>query len=464
MTAAAQATRLLLVCTAAGLGGFLFGFDSIVISGAIPLIKTQFALNASAEGLFVAASPLGCMISAPIAGVLADRYGRRFNFLMVGLLTIVATMLTVIAHDVPTLVISRFVSGLGVGVASMVCSLYISEIAPANRRGLYVSFYQFAITIGIVASLVSNYAILAAGTVRWITALFGGDIWRAMVAVQIVPSLIFLFLCLVIPESPRWLFGRGREGAAREVLARLMPREEVDSTMAAMAVDQRAEAREGGGYSKLFSRAQRRPLEIALAVALFSELSGISVVFYYGPSILESSGLALGSAVGGFAIIGVVNMVATVIALWLIDRLGRRPLLLWGTIGAVACLVTTGLLLAAGSKAHGLLVLAICGYVACFAFSLGPVKFVVAAEVFSNEMRARAMALFIFICFAAGSIINFLFPILREAFGAEANFFLFAALLAPQVFYVLFRLPETSRRSLEDIQTMWRAPAAGALR
>ena len=272
-----------------------------------------------------------------------------------------------------------------------------------------------------------------------------------MFATQIAPSLAFIVICTLVPESPRWLHRQGDLERARRTLYRVMPDEEAAETLVAMARSTTEEAGSPAGYLQLLTPQNLRSLELALALASFSELSGITAVFYYGPTILGDAGFALGGALNGFAVIGLVNMVATVIALWLVDRVGRRPLLLWGTIGAIVSLISAAVLLSTRSGRPWPLVLSICSFVACFACSLGPIKFVVASEVFSNALRARAMAVFIFWAFASGALINFVFPIVREHFGAQASLFGFAAILLGQVAYVRWRMPETKGKRLEEL-------------
>jgi MFS transporter, SP family, arabinose:H+ symporter len=453
------------VCTVASLGGFLFGYDSIVISGALPLLKAEFHLTAATEGLFVSASLLGCMMSAPFAGAICDRSGRRAVLLAAAILTLVATIACTMATSVGMLLAARWMCGLGVGAASMVCPLYISELAPEQSRGRLVSLYQFSITLGICVSLCSNAAVAA--VVRHHTAPYGvgfwhhvltDETWRVMIATQALPSAVFLALCLWLPETPRWLTKVGRGSEALAVLRRYVSAADASHTVAAILENMKEGSEErAASYRTLLERRFRRPLAIALFLGAASELSGITVVFYYGPAILNDAGFGLGGALNGFVIIGAVNMLATIIALWLIDRVGRRPLLFVGTAGAILCLCVIGACLGGATRGEKLLIVAICCYVAFYAFSIGPVKFAVSSEIFPNAVRGRAVAVFIFVVFAAGALVNQLFPLARDSFGVNASFYVFALILVPQLLFVWRVMPETAGRTLEQIEHAWRA-------
>jgi sugar porter (SP) family MFS transporter len=453
---------LTFICSVAGMGGFLFGFDSIVISGTIPQLKSDFQLSAAAEGFYVSASLLGCMVAAPIAGVISDRWGRRNLLFAAAFLTSFATLLCAMAQSAQTLIIARLVCGLGVGSASMVCPLYIAEVSPQALRGRLVTIYQFAITIGICISLFSNAALNAlasqlppGGEDSW-KGLFQAQTWRFMIGSQLLPSASFLILCLFIPESPRWLYRAGRQRAAFDVLKKINSLEAANTIYVDLEDSLRRERVHlaEAPYRLLWER-YRKPMLMALFLGVVSELSGITVVFYYGPTILHDAGFELGGALSGFAAIGLVNMVTTVIALWLIDRIGRRPLLLVGTIGAIVCLIAIGICFTGLHSASNVAVLAICGFVAFYAFSIGPIKFVVASELFPTALRAKAVATFIFAVFTSGALVNQLFPLVRDHWGVPASFYCFAAILVPQVLFAWAFLPETAGQTLEHLDQLF---------
>lgn len=445
---------LIFVCAVSALGGFLFGLDAIIISGTIGPVRTQFALGSTAEGLFVSASLIGCAFGAALAGPIADRFGRRTSLVAAGLVTLVGVAACSFAATPVMLVLTRFVGGLGVGMASMTCPLYIAEIAPQRLRGRLVSLYQFAITLGILAALLLNALIAAStgeggGLVSAAIELMGGDAWRVMFATQVPAALAFTLLALAIPESPRWLLRQGEPVRASTILRSFIGVEEAEEALRQR--DDDAAPR----LAALFSPQHRRPTLIAVVLAIFSELSGITVIFYYGPLLLAAAGAGETGALSGFAILGVVNMAATLIALWLIDHAGRRRLLLIGSIGCAGCMMLLALLLQQETRSVVPLIAAICLFIGFYAFSLGPIKFVVAAEIFPRALRGLGTALGTTTVWTTGAVINQLFPIVRDGLGPHIVFYgCTAALLAHFVFVWRF-VPETAGRSLEEIETLW---------
>jgi MFS transporter, SP family, arabinose:H+ symporter len=432
---------LVFVCAASALGGFLFGLDAVVISGTITPVKAQFGLSSLMEGLFVAASLMGCAIGAFAAGGLADRHGRRRNLMLAAIIVLIGVCVCSVGSSSSGLIASRFAGGVGIGIASMICPLYIAELAPARLRGRLISLYQLAITIGIVAALGSNAVVLqvwdaALRPSALLQALHLDAAWRVMFAVQMVPAAAFVLLCLALPESPRWLLQRGRVAEAAVILRRLVPAREAADVIAGMAAGQVPET-----YAGLLKPAYRRPLSIAVVLAVLSELSGITVVFYYGPLLLASAGATELAAVGGFALLGVVNMISTLLAVWLIDRIGRRPLPLIGE----------------PQPPLALLVVLICVFVALFACSIGPIKFVIAAEIFPAAARPQGAAITVTMVWVTGAVINQLFPLVRDSFGPGVVFAAFALALLGQFVFVLRRVPETAGQSLETIGERWQA-------
>lgn len=452
------------ICLCAALGGLLFGFDLAVVSGTVTGVKQQFALDHWLEGLFVSSALLGCVFGSSLAGRASDWLGRK-NVLMISSLLFVATGLgCAVSPNAPSLLTFRFMGGVGIGIASMVCPLYISEVSPARLRGRLVSLFQFAIAIGICASLLCNAALerlplLVAGgasdsVFHW---MFVDQSWRAMFFTATIPATLFALIVPFIPESPRWLVMVGRVSRAEQILARiegdLAAIDSLQSIRAALDTD-------SGTYQDLFRPGWRKALALAVFLALVSECSGITVVLYYGPDILNRAGIQLSDAINGYVIIGIVKMLFTLVALWLIDRSGRRPLLLWGSIGCCAALVSLGFLFALDQTNAFLFVALICVFCAFFAFSLGPIKWVFMSEAFPTRIRARAIGICATTVWAADSFTNYLFPWMRDNWGAAACFFAFALALVPQVFVVKFVMPETSRHTLEEIEQLFVAAAA----
>jgi sugar porter (SP) family MFS transporter len=442
------------------LGGLLFGFGTVVISGALAPLKAQFALSPAMEGWLVSSALVGCAIGAGVAGTLSDRFGRKIVLLVSGFLFAICSIGCALAWNIDALIWSRLLVGVGVGLASMVSPLYISEVSLPRLRGRMVTLFQFAVTIGICLVLLSNawlqhLASRAAGTHRsglyhWLVV---DQVWRGMFGMGVFPAMVFAVLCFAIPETPRWLTKVGRTADAMRVLRKIGGPAVAESEMKEI---QDATAEGTGSLAQLFAPGLRKALFVALFLAIVSELSGITVVLYYGPGILEKAGFSLGSALGGFVSIGLVNVIFTVIAIWLMDIAGRRPLLFVGNAGAFAALTTIGVLFHSGRTEGPLLVGMMCLFVACFAFSMGPIKWVVMSEIFPTRIRGRAMAIATLAVWVTDCVYNQMFPIVRDSLGVPGSFFIFAAVLVPQFFFVWKIMPETKGRTLEEIERFWK--------
>lgn len=450
---------LTFVCVVSALGGLLFGFDTVVISGTVTSVTSQFELSDWLKGFFVAAALVGCMLGAGMAGSISDSFGRKKVLILSSALFLVTAIGCAVAWDKYSLLIFRFIGGMGIGVASMVCPLYISEISPARVRGRMVTLFQFAITIGICLSLFSNATLEslsrsgAGGShAPWYQWLIVDQVWRAMFLAASLPSVAFALLTLFIPESPRWLVKTGKEQEAANILTRVAGPE-----AAAKSMDEirNALAEETGTLSELFGTGLRKALFVALFLAMVSEFSGVTVVLYYGPDILNNAGVKLGEALGGFVVIGIVNMVFTIIALWLMDHAGRKPLLFWGNLGCCIALASIGGLFATGKNEGALVVGLICLFMACFAFSIGPIKWVVMSEIFPTRIRGRAVAIATVAVWLADALYNVVYPWAEKNLGVATCFFVFAAVLVPQFFFSLWIMPETKGRTLEEIEKSW---------
>jgi len=452
---------LTFVCVVSALGGLLFGFDTVVISGTLTALKTQFTLGATMEGWLVSSALLGCAVGAIVAGSLADRFGRKLVLLLSGLLFVFGSIGCTLAWNLDVLIWSRLVGGLGVGLASMVSPLYISEISPSHVRGRMVTLFQFAITIGICLALFSNAGLqhLASGGIvghgtGFYQRIFVDQVWRAMFGMELIPAILFTGLCVMVPEAPRWLVKVNRSEEARDVLSRIggaslaeSELQEIEGTISAAS----------GSIAQLFKHGLRKALFVSLFLAIASELSGITIVFYYGPDILEKSGVSIGKALGGFTSIGLVNVIFTIVAIWLMDIAGRRLLLFVGTVGAVFSLIFVGILFRSGHTEGVMIVCMLCAFVACFAFSMGPIKWVIMSEIFPTKIRGRAMAIATLAVWITDGIYNQFFPLLRNRLGISGSFFMFSALLIPQLIFVWKVMPETKGRTLEEIERSWTA-------
>ncbi len=450
---------LIFLCLTAALGGLVWGFDAIVISGTTDAVKEQFTLSTIMEGFFVSSGILGAIIGSAMAGLLADKFGRARNLLLAAVLMWLSAVGSAFAGTIELLVLSRWLGGLGVGISAMICPLYISEISPAHLRGRLVTLFQFAITAGIMIALFSNL-----GITRWVASMGGGiqsdflkrfivdETWRSMFASELIPGTLFLVLAAFLPESPRWLVRAGRDQRAQQVLNRIFATG-ADEVLEAIREAISAEMAGKQHFLAVFARKYRRPLIIAVLLAAFAQVSGINSVFYYGTSLLKEAGLKDDGAFSGMAVIGFFNMIFTVIAVLFVDKLGRRNLLQIGTIGVVVCLIEISATFENGNRT--LLIVLICSFVAFFAFSLGPIKFIFASEIFPTNVRAHAVSLVILTMWSSDWLVTQLVPYLRDEFGIPAMFRIFALCVVPQIILIWKWMPETAGRSLEEIEQFY---------
>jgi MFS transporter, SP family, arabinose:H+ symporter len=447
------------VCVVAALGGLLFGYDTAVISGTIGKLREQFELTATMEGMLVSSVLLGAIVGCIIAGYLSDKYGRKIMLIMAGLLFIVSSVGCSIVSEVISLIIYRIIGGVGVGIASVLSGTYISEISPPKIRGRMISLFQFAITIGIVVALFSNASILryadsnigsaSSGIVHWMLVQ---EPWRGMLAAELLPALLFTISLIFVPKSPRWLIKQGLLQKARKVMLKITDAKTTDLEIASINETLKIKP---VAFIDLFRPGLRKAFFVALFLAVVSELSGITVIFYYGPDILERAGFRLSDALGGFVTVGIVNVVFTIFALWKLDSIGRRPLLFIGNSGAFLSLVALGFLFLTGNTEGVLPVAFICSFVGFFAFSMGPIKWVVMAEIFPTKIRGRAVAVVSLSVWVTDAILNLVFPMIRETLGIASIFFLFSLFLILQFFFIWKVMPETKGKSLEEIEKLW---------
>jgi SP family arabinose:H+ symporter-like MFS transporter len=448
----------------AAFGGFLFGFDTAVISGTLSFVQNQFNLSPLQEGWYVSSALVGCILGVAFAGSLSDRFGRKKVLLLSSLLFLGSTVGCAMAPRLTFLISSRLVAGMAIGVASMLAPLYISEIAPPSRRGMLVALYQFAITLGILCAYFSNAWVVdlsrSAGIESgFLHSAYGEEVWRGMFGNMLGPNVLFLLLLLFIPESPRWLIAKGKVDEGRNVMARIVGPESVKAEFLQMSTAIRDEQ---SSLRQLFARRMRRPLLIGLLLPMFSQLSGINAIIYYGPKILGEAGFSISDALGGQVSIGIVNVLFTVLAIQLVDRWGRKPLLLLGIGGALLSLIAVGVLFAAGVS-HGLLLIAfIMCFIACFAFSLGPVTWIVIAEIFPTHIRGRAMSVATFAVWGTNAVVGQLFPWMLEHLGSAGTFWAFAVVCLPSLPFLARFLPETKGKTLEEIESSFHTASSVA--
>jgi MFS transporter, SP family, arabinose:H+ symporter len=454
---------LFIITLVASLGGFLFGFDMAVVSGILPLLQKQFALSAFQEGWFVSSALVGCIMGVAISGELSDRLGRKKPLLLAACLFLLSALGCALMPSLTGIIGSRIIGGIGIGLASNVVPLYISEIAPARIRGRLITYYQLALTLGILIAYLTNAALLNNAlahadnnTAGWLHTILVTEAWRGMFGVGLLPALLFLFGLLFVPESPRWLIQQKRMQEATIILNRInSPIEAQASLQQAKQASQEAKI----SYSALWAPQWRKALIIGILLPLFSQFSGINAIIYYGPSILSNAGISLSNSLISQIIFGGANMLFTLIAIWKVDSLGRRPLYIAGTAGATISLLATGVCFFTGATTGIALLVCVLAFLASFAFSIGPLKFVVAAEIFPGNIRGRAMAISIMVMWIADTIVGQLTPILLKSIGTAFTFWLFA-LFCLIAFITVYRLlPETKGKSLEQIEKDWKEQA-----
>lgn len=445
-TAASTTSRAYLygLSGAAALSGLLFGFDTAVINGALVFLKEQLRLTDLQTEAAASALLVGCLAGSAVAGHLTDRFGRRKLLLYAALLFCVSSVWTALPRSLVEFAAGRITAGLAIGVASVLAPMYIAEIAPPEMRGRMVTLNQMAIVTGIVLSYLVNWALSG----------LGPSSWRWMFATASVPSAAFFLALLFIPESPRWLMRWKREDEAQRILARV-----AGPVVAAAEVKQIREslAEESGGYRELFSPAMRRPLLVAVLLAILSQVTGINTVIYYGSLLLKEHGGRGGAAdaMGANVMVGIVNFLATIVAISLIDRVGRKPLLLVGSAGMGVLLVALAFCLRLNPVPADLVLALILGYVAFFALSLGPGTWVYISELFPTAIRGRAMSVATLSLWGACTLITMTFLTLVNTFGAGGAFLIYASLCAVTFVFVLKLAPETKGRTLEEISSSW---------
>ncbi len=428
-----NAGNLPLTTFIASLGGFLFGFDMAVISGILPFVQSAFNLDAAQEGWFVSSALAGCIVGVIFASDLSDRLGRKKLMVLAALLFLVAAAGCTFFPVFSWLIGARILSGLAVGIASTVVPLYLSEIAPDDKRGRLVTYYQLAVTIGIFTAYLSNALILQYGQSEnnapgFFYFIANIAVWRKMFGAGMLPALLFLLGVTIIPESPRW--HKQQKGSSTTIAA-------------------------GGGYRQLAAPAYRRALLIGILLPLFSQFSGINAIIYYGPTILHNAGITLSNSFISQLFFGAANVLFTLIAIWKVDSLGRRPLYLWGTAGAAVSLALTGICFYAGAANGIYLLLCVLAFLAFFAFSIGPLKFVIAAEIFPDHIRAKALSFSIMVMWVADTIVGQLTPMLLKGIGTASTFWFFS-LFCVLAFITVYKLvPETKGQSIEQIQANW---------
>ena len=428
-----------LVCIVAAVGGLLFGFDTAVIAGTIPFITKHFGLSATMLGLTVTSVLVGCVFGAAFAGTFSDRFGRKKVLLACAALFAVSAIGSAISRNLAELIIARFIGGLGVGAASMLSPMYIAEISPARIRGRLVSLNQLTIVIGILVAFFVGF---------WLKDIPDTN-WRWMFGSEALPAVLFLLFLLAVPESPRWLTKQQREDEALAILTRVGGQNRAKAEIVEI---KDAIAHEENSISQLFHPGMRVALTIGVVLAILQQITGINVVMYYAPKIFAAAGSTVNASLLQTVVVGAANLIFTLVAIWVVDKFGRKALLLIGSAGMGICL--------GGAFHYGKLegpwvLLFVLGYVACFAGSLGPVVWVLMSEIFPTRIRGRAMSISTVCLWIACSLITVTFPIMLEKLDAMVTFGIYAVMCAVTFLFVLLVVPETKGKTLEQIEKYW---------
>ncbi len=432
------------IAAVAALGGLLFGYDTGVISGALLFIRQAMSLSSTLQGVVVAIALAGAAVGAAMAGHLSDRAGRRRVILGAGLLFIAGALISAVAQGVIILLLGRFLVGLAIGVASMLTPLYLAEISSAQDRGAIVSLNQLCITGGILVSYLVGFALAGAS---------GG--WRWMLALGALPGIILSTGMLFLPESPRWLAGHGRMRDAETVLHHLRGTTDVSGELNTLRTDLAREGRRLASASELLAPRLRRPLVIGIGLAMFQQITGINTVIYFAPTIFQSAGLPSAAiSILATAGVGAVNVIMTIVSIRLIDRLGRRQLLFWSLGGMAVTLFVLGgaFHIGVSGQLAWVAVVSVAAYVGFFAIGLGPIFWLLIAEIFPLALRGRAMSLATVANWGFNLIVAATFLNLVGALGSAGAFLVYAVLSVAALFFVALMVPETKGRSLEQIE------------
>jgi sugar porter (SP) family MFS transporter len=445
-----------MISIVAAFGGLLFGYDWVVIGGAKPFYEKFFGIvDAGAQGWAMSCALIGCLIGALVAGPASDRYGRKKLLILSAFIFAVSSVATGYAPSFNAFIIWRIVGGLAIGLASGLSPLYIAEVSPAKVRGQLVSLNQFTVVIGILLAQIVNYLIAdpvpTGSTAQEILLSWNGQIgWRYMFAVTAIPAILFLITAFIIPESPRWLAKQGRTNEARDILKKIF------GDVGAEAVLRDVEATVHTGDDKINWKALKEPrirsaLTVGIVLAVFQQWCGINVIFNYAEEIFSKAGYSVSDILFNIVITGTVNVIATVAALALVDRVGRRALMLFGSASLAVVYVLLGACYYYQISGVTVLLLVLLA-IACYGVSLAPVVWVVISEIFPNSVRGIAMSIAVGSLWVACFILTYSFPIMNQALGPAGTFWIYSGICAVGFIFTLKKLPETKGKTLEEIE------------
>ena len=454
---------LIFLSVVAALGGFLFGYDTAVISGTIAQVTQLFQLDALQQGWYVGCALVGSIVGVLFAGILSDKLGRKLTMVISAVLFSTSALGCALSADFTQLVIYRIIGGVGIGVVSIVSPLYISEVAVAQYRGRLVSLYQLAVTVGFLGAYLVNYQLLAwaeSGTqlsVDWLNKIFITEVWRGMLGMETLPALLFFIIIFFIPESPRWLIVRGKELKAVNILEKIYnsiteAKSQLNETKSVLTSETKSE------WSLLMKPGIFKAVIIGVCIAILGQFMGVNAVLYYGPSIFENAGLSGGDSLFYQVLVGLVNTLTTVLALVIIDKVGRKKLVYYGVSGMVVSLILIGMYFLFGDSlgvSSFFLLVFFLFYVFCCAVSICAVVFVLLSEMYPTKVRGLAMSIAGFALWIGTYLIGQLTPWMLQNLTPAGTFFLFAVMCVPYMLIVWKLVPETTGKSLEEIERYW---------
>lgn len=454
---------LIFLSVVAALGGFLFGYDAAVISGTISQVTVKFGLDEIQIGWFVGCALIGSIIGVLFAGKLSDMWGRKVTMLIAAVFFSVSGIGCEFSDSLEQLVFARMLGGIGIGIVSVVSPLYISEVSIAQYRGRLVALYQLAITIGFLGAYLTNLQLLHLSqsglvlSVDWLNLIFVSEVWRGMLGFSCIPSLLFFFILFFIPESPRWLILKGRDGLAKSILQKiyLVPQDTTEQLQEIKSVI-RSEVK--SDWSFLLQPGILKAVLIGAAIAILGQFMGVNAVLYYGPTIFEEAGLSGGDALFSQVLVGVVNAVTTVIAVFIIDKVGRKKLVYYGVSGMILSLLLIGFYFSFAETLNlpnNFLLFFFLFYVFCCAISICAVIFVLLSEMYPIRIRGMAMSLAGCSLWVGTYLVGQLTPWMLQNLTPAGTFLLFAVMCIPYLLIVWKLIPETTGKSLEEIERYW---------
>mgnify|MGYP001771222969 FL=1 len=448
---------VIFMAAVAAIGGILFGYDTAVISGTTDIVRNQFSLSASGEGWYVGCALIGSIIGVLCAGSLSDYIGRKITMLISAAFFSISAIGCAVCGSFDALVAFRIIGGVGIGIVSIVSPIYISEVSPAKIRGTLVSLYQLAVTAGFLLAYLANWAIdagidpsAAADAGLW-SRMFNAEAWRGMLGSETLPALLFLFIIFFIPESPKWLIIKGKPSEATAVLSRILGSE--DEINAEVEATRSSSGEDKGSWSDLLKPGILVAVLAGCAIAILGQFMGVNAVLYYGPKIFSEAGFD--NPMFSTVLVGLVNFATTVLAVFIIDRVGRKQLIYWGVSGMIICLIAIGTYFATGGAlGNGFMLAFFLAYVFCCAISISAIVFVLLSEMYPNSIRGRAMSLAGFMLWVGTYLVGQLTPVLLE-WSQAGTFFIFAVMCVPYMLIMWKVIPETTGKTLEEIEEYW---------